>query len=1110
MRKAWLFVGFLIAFCSQIYAQNRQISGTVKDGGGLPLAGVSILIKGTSQGTSTDANGNFKLMVPTTANTVIVATYMGYKPQELPLGSQTHFAFNLETDEAALDEVVVIGYGTTKRRDLTGAVSSISGEKIAAVPVANASQALAGKLPGVNVISQDGRPDAEISIRVRGGGSISQSNDPLYIVDGFPVGSISDIPANQIESIDVLKDASSTAIYGARGANGVIIITTKSGKGDKLAITYDGFAKFNEPTKYLETMNAYDYIAYNWGYAQAISNTYATSWEMLWGIGNYADEYNNATGIEHYRNVGATNFSKEVYGNSFSHNHNVSIMNGNEKTKYLLALNHMDEDGMKLNSAYKRTNVSFKLDQKLTQNLQFALDTRFTDIYQLGNEGTTNGRGSLLSSAYWFRPIATQDVLGVLDDSENTQLGMYDVILQDVFNPVARIKDYVPEERNRSIRANTSLAWVIIDGLTAKSELGLNTNWNRSNTWTGAVYNNYFDAEGNKTFGGNASINHGQGWNLRWANTLNYDVQGLGNAHHLQLLAGQEMMNSGSESVNIWGNYYPASFDAERAYAMMDQYLTGTTTINHGYSSNTGTPSRLLSFFGRANYSLLDRYLFTVTFRADGSSRFASTHRWGYFPAAAFAWRMSDEAFLKDTPWLSNLKLRLSYGEVGNDGISAELWKMNWKSDGQTKYSVDELQQVAYSPASETIANPDLKWETTVTRNLGIDYGILNNRIYGSLELYKNTTKDLLMLTSISAISGFSSTYDNIGSTSNKGIELSVGADLVRSSNFNLNVGFNININRGKIEELAEGVNGLYKTQWGSSMTQPNTGDYVLLEGKPVGMVRGYTYEGWYTVDDFNYQDGVYTLKDDVADIASGIIGTVYGTSAHKPGGQVAYPGVIKYKDISGPEGIPDGIVDENDVTVIGNMNPKHTGGLNIGGNYKSVDFSLNFNWSYGNQIYNANYLAAFYGSKEDGLFKNRLNYLSSSYRIFDIQNDQLVSVTDPTALRALNANATTFLPYHENPVASSLGIEDGSYLRLNTVTIGYQLPKHLISKMGLSKFRVYGSIYNALLFTNYSGLDPDVNTNMNQGNAQYPTLGLDWGSYPRARSFTIGINATF
>lgn len=1093
----------LIAIQKKESLSDIVISGKVTDKAGEGLLGVTIKVKGSNKGVTTNIDGEYSITAP--ENAILVFSYLGYETVEQKVLGKTTLNIVLNATASELNEVVVIGYGTVKRRDLTGAVSSVSGESIASAPVANASQALAGKLPGVNVVSQDGRPDAAISIRVRGGGSISQSNEPLFIVDGFPVGSINDIPSNLIESIDVLKDASSTAIYGARGANGVIIVTTKSGKDGKLKIGYDGYAKFNSPTKYMETMGAYDYLAYNWAYAKAISNSYAQGWEKLWGIGASSATYNNPEGIDHYKNVAATNFSKQAYGNSFSQNHNINISSGTEKTKFLIALNHIDEDGMKINSYFKRSNVSFKLDQQLFKKLSLSLDTRFTNINSLGDESTTNGQGSILSTAYWFRPIATQDVMGELDDSKNTQLGLYDYVLQDIYNPVSRMGDYMPERVRRSIRANTSLNWTVIKGLNAKSELGLNTNWNRDNTWSGAVYNNYFDNAGNKTFGGNAEISTSEGWNMRWANTLNYDVQGLGKNHTLNLLAGQEFMNSGSKGTEIWGKYYPASFDADQAFAMMNKFYDDPNATNSGYSSSAGTPNRLLSFFGRANYSLNSKYLFTATFRADGSSRFAPNNRWGYFPAAALAWRVSDENFLKDVEWISNLKLRLSYGSVGNDAISARLWRMNWSAtDRPTGYSINEQQQTAYLPDA-TLANPNLKWETTITRNLGVDFGFLNNKVYGSLEVYKNSTKDLLMLTSIDPYSGFIYTYDNVGSTSNRGVELGLGTDLIRSKEFSLTTNLSVNVNRGRVDELAEGVNGLYKTQWGSSMTQPNTGDYALVVGKPVGQVRGYTYDNWYTVDDFTYANGIYTLKAGVPDIATGIIGTVQGTGAHKPGGQVAYPGVIRFKDLNN-----DGVVNESDVSVIGDMNPKHTGGLNLSGNYKKLDFRFDFNWSVGNQVYNASYLSAFYGSKEDGLYRNRLNYLASSYKIYDIQNGQSVSVTDPAALSALNANATTFLPYHENPVVSSMGIEDGSYLRLNNVTLGYSLPAKVLNRVGVSKLRLYGSIYNALLFTKYRGFDPDVNVRTDQGGATYPTTGLDWGAYPRARSFTLGLNVQF
>ena len=1083
---------------------QRTITGTILDGRtNSPMGDVSVLVKGLKTGVTTGSNGAFAIRAK--QGDILVFSYAGYETHEEPVQALSVVNYTLRESNAKLDEVVVIGYGTVRRKDLTGAVASVSGKQIAAVPVTNAAQALAGKIPGVNVTSQDGRPDASVSIRVRGGGSISQSNEPLYIVDGFPVGSINDIPPNQIESIDVLKDASSTAIYGARGANGVIIVTTKSGKNGKLTISYDNFVQYNQPTKYLETMSAYDYVAYNWQYARAISAGYANAWEWLWGIGSYAAQYNNTAGIDHYKSVQAVNYSKEAYGPSWSHNHNLSIGNGNGKTRYLLSGSYADNEGMKINSWFKRANASFKLEQKISDRLTFSFDTRFTDIERMGNEGTSNGKGSILSSSYQFRPIATRDVLGELNDTKNTQLGLYDLVLQDQYNPVELIKDYFPLAKERSVRSNAALSWTIIKGLTARSEFGLNLFANRNKTWSGATYNNYLDAAGNKTFAGNASVVSSEGWSMRWVNSLTYQVNGLGKDHTLNFVAGQEVNNSGSESTSMSGSRYPVSFTRERAFGTMDQYYRDSTrNTYYSLGSTVGSPNRLNSYFGRLNYSLFDKYLFTATMRTDGSSRFSPSHRWAYFPAAALAWRLSDESFLKNVRWVDNLKVRLSYGSVGNDGISANQWKTQWSSTGLTRYSIAEAQQNTYVPQS-TIANPNLKWETTITRNLGFDFTLFDKRLYGTVDVYRNNTKDLLMLTSISAISGFTATYQNIGGTSNRGIEFSLGSDVVRGKDFNLSANFNINFNRGRIDALAPGVNGLYKSNWGSTGTQPNTGDYILQVGKPVGQVRGYTYDGWYTTADFTYNNGIYTLNKGVADISSGILGTVYGTTANKPGGQVAYPGVIKFKDLNG-----DGVVNEKDVSIIGDMTPKNTGGLSLNASYKALDFAANFNWSYGNQVYNANYLAAFYGSKEDGLYKNKLNYLSSSYRIYDIQNGQLTFVTDPQALNKLNANATTFLPFHENPVVSTLGIQNGSFLRLNTVTLGYNLPTGLVHKARMTRLRVFASIFNALTLTNYRGLDPEVNTNTAQGNAQYPTIGLDWGAYPRARSFTAGVNVEF
>ena len=1092
--------------------QERQVTGKVTGSDGIPLPGVTVYEKGTNNGTITDIDGNYSLNV-VSASSVLIFSFVGMETQEIQVAGKNIIDVNLEESPIGLEEVVAIGYGIAKRADITGAVTSVSTDQIISAPVGDVSQALKGKLAGVNVTTQDGRPGAEVSIRVRGGGSISQSNDPLFIVDGFPVSSISNIPASQIKSIDVLKDASSTAIYGARGANGVVMVTTKSGSVGKVAVSYDGYTQWNTIPEYIPVMNGYDYIAFNWAYASAIGDQYADAWEKLWSIGRHSG--NNSSGIDHYKSVPSRDYTKELYNGSFSHNHNLNIGGGTKTTKYLFAMNYLDQEGTKVGSGYERANVSFKLDQKLSDKLDFTINTRFAEVQQdeKANEGN--------STAYWFRPIPTEYVLGDMDVTSNTQLGDYNEIIQDDFDPVALLNDGFDKEVSRSLVMNTSLSWEIIKGLTAKTDLGYSINWARKKTWAGAIKSNYLTVDGEKTYSGDATVRASEGWNLRWVNTLNYEVQGLGDDHQLNVLAGTEVSDSGSEWTEQWGKRYPASYDSERAFANMDQYLveplTGTTLppVWGGLSSNIGTPSRMQSYFGRANYTYKGKYLVTGTFRADGSSRFAPSHRWGYFPAGALAWRISEESFLQNASWLDNLKMRVSYGSVGSDGISADLWKQSWEP-GTTKWSINETKQNQYTPSPSTkIANPDLKWETTITRNLGFDFSVFNGILNGTIELYKNTVKDLLLVSPVSPLTGFTYTQDNIGQTSNKGIELSLTGDIVRSANFNLRGSINVNINRGNVDALAEGVNGQYNSNWGGVHYSPGSGDYLLQVGKPVGLIRGWIWDGMYSTDDFNYDAGtqLYVLKDGVPDMASGLLSTIYGTMSYKPGSQTAYPGVQKFRDISGPDGVPDGKVDDYDITIIGDTNPTHTGGFSLNGNYKNFDFSLDFNWSYGNDIYNATHQQAYLGIKEAGLFRNRYQELAGHYKIYDVVNGQITPIVDPAALDALNTNASTFIPYAESNSNSTFTIEDGSFLRLNTILLGYTLPDRIISKIGIDKLRIYGSIYNAFTWTKYTGFDPEVSVDdqRNKDNTGgYPTPGLDYGSYPRARSFTLGINIEF
>jgi len=409
----------------------------------------------------------------------------------------------------------------------------------------------------------------------------------------------------------------------------------------------------------------------------------------------------------------------------------------------------------------------------------------------------------------------------------------------------------------------------------------------------------------------------------------------------------------------------------------------------------------------------------------------------------------------------------------------------------------------SYSLATE-LANKDLKWETTITRNIGFDFGFFNNRLTGTIDAYWNTTKDLLMKTTIPGITGFTATYANVGQTSNKGIEIALQGVLVQTKDWNVTAGFNINFNRGNVDELADNVTGLYGTQWASGSTFPSS-DYILMEGKPVGLVRGLIADGFYTTSDFTYANGIYTLKEGIPDISSVVFPNYHLHSGmnERPAGQSAYPGMPKFKDRDN-----NGIINDDDVEVIGDMTPVHTGGFNINTSYKNFDLGLYFNWSYGNEIYNANKLGALYGYKESGVYENKLSLVKDCYKIYDVVGGQLVALTTPEQLDAANVNAKLPLAYSENGYVSTLGIEDGSYLRLNTLTLGYTLPKQFIKKAGISNLRVYGSIYNVFTITGYSGLDAEVNTNTST--SDYPKWGLDWGTYPRARSFVLGVNISF
>ena len=1077
---------------------QKVIKGTVKDSSGEPLIGATVSLGG-GQGTVTDMDGNFSLS-NVNSNSVMTISYVGCKNQQVKVGNKTDFNVILQSTDKSLDEVVVIGYGTMKKRDLTGSVATINNEKLTQYPVADVSQALQGKLPGVSVTSQDGRPGANVSVRVRGGGSISQSNDPLFIVDGIPVSSISDIPAEQIETIDVLKDASSTAIYGARGANGVILVTTKGTKGvDRVKVSYSGYMQVKSAAKTLKGESAQDYVYDLWAYGTAlstVSGTFGDAVARCFGLGStYGNHYSE------YANASTHDWTDDLLRTTTSWNHNLSISGGTDKTQVLFNVNYLDDKGIKEKSGYSRWNADLKLKQKILKNLTFDADIRYSESKIEGSDGVYNSRGSALSYAYAFCPI--DNFLG--DGDYNTGFGNGGGNLMNTsLSPVAVNNDITSITNRQHLRGTFSLTWEIIKGLTAKTELGLGRGWSKGKYWDGGLVSDWTKGY---TY---AKMSLGDSWDVVSTTTLNYIVQGLNKQHSLSFLLGNELLASKSNSETMVGANYPSTFTMDQAFGMIGMYAKNDQYTY--FNNSVGIPSKTKSFFGRVNYSFLDRYLFTATLRADGSSKFAPNHQWGYFPAAAVAWRIIDEPFMKSTTnWLSNLKLRLSYGEAGSDNISSSLWQETY--DAEEKVVDGETGLVFSSTGLKS--NPDLKWETTVSRNIGLDFGLFNNRLSGTVDLYWNYTKNLLMKIPIDATTGYSYQYQNIGKTSNKGVEVALNYDIIRTKDFSLSVSGTYNYNKNNIDELSDAVTGQYSSKWASSATQP-TYDYAFRVGSPVGVIRGYKCDGFYTTSDFNYDSstGTYTLKSGVADEGT-FMGTYYGrknftvkkTDAN--GNTVdanAFPGAVKIHDENG-----DGTIDENDITDLGTVTPPHTGGFNINATYKGFDFTAGFAYSFGGHVYNATALSSLYGNKDNSFGSNRLSLATSCYKIYGVNSTgDLYALTTPEELDAANAGAEYWLPYYENGVTLSTFVEKSDYLRLNSITLGYTLPKSLTMKIGVERCRLYATATNVFCITGYSGLDPEVSSKEDMNSSDYPTVGLDFGSYPRSRTFTFGINLDF
>ena len=1024
------------------FAQGVTIKGTVLDENQEPLIGATVQVKGETTGAAADLDGNFTLKAK--KNATLVVSYIGYLTQEVRLQGKTQITVQLTPDSKTLDEVVVVGYGTMKKSDLTGSVASVAAKDIEGYQTSSIAGALGGQIAGVQITSTDGTPGAGFNISIRGVGTLTGDASPLYIVDGFEVSSIDHLSGSDIESVEVLKDASSSAIYGARAANGVVLITTKSAKVGKTTISYNGSATYRKISKTLDLLSPYEFVRLQGEVNSNYSSTYFKEGEDEDGV-----PYKYQT-LDDYIGVVGVDWQGETFNPTWSQDHNVTIMGGTDNTKYNGSLSRYVENGIFKNSGFDRTTAKFRLDQKINKKLSFNLTVNYamTNRQGVGTSGDS-GRFNMLAQILSARPtgglkMTNEELLDAAIDPEMLSSG--ESLAQ--VNPVKQAESVTNDKRAEMWSANASVNWQIVKGLTFKTSGSYNTTNNRTDI---------FYKDGSKEAYRNGEKPYGRtqmGRDVRWTNTNTLTWKDKVKKHNYDVMLAHEVSFRSSEY--LLGEAMDFPFDN----LGNDNLGLGATPskVNTNYYDKT-----LLSFFARANYNYDNRYLLTATVRTDGSTVFSNKNKWGFFPSFSAAWRVSEEAFMKDLRWLSNFKVRFGWGIVGNDRISNYL-SMDLYAD--SKFGIGNNTVTVLTP--KQLKNSNLKWEGSSSVNLGLDLGFFENRLNVTADFFIKNTKDLLLAQSLAQATGFSSQWQNIGKIQNKGIELSLSSTNIQTKAFTWNTSFNISFIRNELKALADGASHMYAR---SGFDSNFTGyDYIAKVGESLGLIYGYEFDGVYQNDDF-YTDtnGNLILKPGITQNSRYSKDKVVG----------ARPGVVKYKDIDG-----DGDITTNDRTVIGNAMPKWFGGITNTFEYKGIDLSFMFQFNYGNDVYNAPRL---YATQSRSGRRNMLAEVADRW--------------SPT-------NASSLVPAYDGYITNdvySRFVEDGSFLRLKNLTLGYTLPKKWTGKFHASRLRVYVSGQNLFCLNNYSGYDPEVNS---LNNPMMP--GLDWGAYPKSRVFTVGLDLQF
>ncbi len=1041
-----------------------NITGTVSDENGEPLPGVSVKVKSTAIGVATDLNGKYKINAPD-QNSVLVFSFIGFESTEVLVSDRTVINIKLKESQNFLNEVKVVdvGFGNTeKRADLTGSIATVSVQDLQKAPVTSFEQALAGRVAGVQVVSADGQPGDPLQIVVRGASSINNSNSPLYVIDGLPVEDPDNNNLNpaEIESITVLKDASSTAIYGSRAANGVVIITTKQGKIGKSVINYNNYFGSNITTGKVKLMNAAEFVNLQYELDPVFTNR------------NYFNKNADGTklidslplySITDYENAPSLDFQDKVFQHGPFQNHFLSVSGGNDKgSRYLFSGGLSDLHGIIIESGFKRYQGRLNLDQvvndklKITANLNYASTLSYGTIPK-SQESNNGGLGNLptnnlLYRIWAFRP--TNIFLGnvdLVDDEFDEEPGSPSVATS-VFNPFLSAKNQENRRYGSAFSVSTSANYKINSNFSYRLNASMSLNNGRREKFEGPKTNSglAYGANGSiqNTLTNNFSIDNILTFNKNFSNKSSLSVIGL---------ASQQWRKQTANGYNA------------------NQILNSSLGIG-GLGSGSVQPNtifnlaqdNLLGFGGTATFNYLDKYIFKGSFRADGSSKFAPGNRWGYFPSAGFAWKVSEENFMKNVKQITDLKLRVNYGETGNNRVSSYPYVSPIGDSNTSGFIYNNAFDYGYFQTS--VGNEKLKWETTGQFDAGLEFGILNRRLSFEIDYYNKRTRDLLLSADFPLSSGFSTGVVNVGKINNRGFEFTLNANIISSKSFSWNSNFNVSLNSNKIIELSDNNQNLINRA--EVAIKNPTFNYISQIGKPIGSFYGLTYDGVYQYSDFNQlPSGGYVLKDELAYPNGGSLG--YDRNTVKPGD-------AKYKDVN-----RDGLIDDNDIGIIGQSSPKAIGGFNNNFSYKAFSLNLFFQWSYGG---------------------SNLNYNKYFLEIPKLGFNQFASYND----RWTPTNPSNYAPgAHGSGVSlnSTRFVEDASYIRFKTAQLSYSFPDKWLQKVKIRSLAINASAQNLWTLTNYSGPDPEANT---ATDAPGLTPNYDFSAYPRAFTYTFGLNVSF